>query len=208
MNYVEYWNNVYQNKVKFVSNGNDADIPWDIKQPDPNLCELFNFGNKQQGKVLEIGCGSGFDSKYLASLGFDVIAIDVSEEAIQIAKKHHGTNDVTFLNEDFFYYEPSVKFDIIYDRGFLHNYKNEGKFIFEKLSHITNDCGKYIVMTGNPHQQKINTSVPSPVYISEMEYYSFDWFKIILAKEITFNVIEGYENSLGYLFVFEKKNLS
>lgn len=48
--------------------------------PDEELVELFN--EKGEGKVLDIGCGRGRNSLYLASLGYNVVAVDVSKHAI------------------------------------------------------------------------------------------------------------------------------
>jgi len=40
-----------------------------------------------KGSVLDVGCGSGSHSLYLQNKGFDVKAIDISEGAIEVAKK-------------------------------------------------------------------------------------------------------------------------
>lgn len=48
--------------------------------PDEELVELFN--EKSEGKVLDIGCGQGRNGLYLASLGYQVIGVDVSKHAI------------------------------------------------------------------------------------------------------------------------------
>ena len=42
---------------------------------------------KKQGYALDLGCGAGVDSKYLAKNGFKVIAVDNSSDAIKQAKK-------------------------------------------------------------------------------------------------------------------------
>jgi 2-polyprenyl-3-methyl-5-hydroxy-6-metoxy-1,4-benzoquinol methylase len=41
----------------------------------------------RSGAVLDIGCGVGTTSLYLASLGFEVTGIDISDKAIALAKK-------------------------------------------------------------------------------------------------------------------------
>ena len=50
-----------------------------------------------KGKVLDVGCGAGSHSLYLLEKGFEVIAIDISENAIK-ACKLRGLNDVRVQN--------------------------------------------------------------------------------------------------------------
>lgn len=40
-------------------------------------------------RILDLCCGAGYDSMRLASLGADVVGIDLSEESLYIARKHN-----------------------------------------------------------------------------------------------------------------------
>jgi 2-polyprenyl-3-methyl-5-hydroxy-6-metoxy-1,4-benzoquinol methylase len=51
-------------------------------------------------KVLDIACGSGYGSKMFGLHGCKVTGMDVSEEAIKIAKKHNSHDNVTFQQGD------------------------------------------------------------------------------------------------------------
>ena len=53
----------------------------------------------EKGKILDIGCGPGFDFAYFVSKGFRVIGIDLSKEMLKLAKKrcHKGE----FRHQDF-----------------------------------------------------------------------------------------------------------
>jgi 2-polyprenyl-6-hydroxyphenyl methylase/3-demethylubiquinone-9 3-methyltransferase len=42
-------------------------------------------------KVLDIGCGGGFLSNYLAEVGFTVIGLDAAAESLMIARRHDAT---------------------------------------------------------------------------------------------------------------------
>lgn len=55
--------------------------PWGLT-PRPVLID--NLENFKKGSVLDLGCGDGKDSKYLASKGFSVMAVDKSQDAINI----------------------------------------------------------------------------------------------------------------------------
>lgn len=43
-----------------------------------------------KGKILDLGCGSGRDSKYFKGLGFEVVALDLSEELAKKASEYIG----------------------------------------------------------------------------------------------------------------------
>ena len=43
-----------------------------------------------QGKILDLGCGSGRDSKYFLNSGFKVVAMDISEELGKRASEYIG----------------------------------------------------------------------------------------------------------------------
>ena len=201
-----YWKNVYRGKVKFASKNNSDVIPWEIKTVDPNLKQFLDSIDLNTGKLLELGSGSGYDSVYLADHGFNVTAIDVSEDVIELSKKIHVNSKVNFVAADFFQDITDKKFDVIYDRGFLHNYKNRLQEIFEKLNILLTDNGKLIIITGSPCQPIIDSCMPPPIFLGEIEYYSSKFFKIVLAKEIPFITDIDFENCLGYMFVLEKIN--
>jgi SAM-dependent methyltransferase len=203
--YKQYWKDVHKNKFKFASKTGSSVLPWDIKTVDSNLKELLDILNLCQGKLLELGCGTGYDTKYLSEKGFDVTAIDISEDAVEIAKQNtHGLN-IDYIVGDFFNDLPDKQFDIVYDRGFLHNYQDSFLEIFEKLNAIMTEGGKYIFITGNPNQPIIKTCMPPPVFLGAIESYSSNWFKVVLVKEIVFKVDENYQDCLGYIFLLEKR---
>lgn len=54
------------------------------------LHTLFRRWIPSQGKILEIGCGSGRDAYFLASLGCFVVALDGSDAMLQAAQKRHS----------------------------------------------------------------------------------------------------------------------
>ena len=46
------------------------------------------------GRALDLGCGEGADSVWLAERGWDVVAVDISETALGRAKEAAGTRGV------------------------------------------------------------------------------------------------------------------
>lgn len=61
---------------------------WDYKFPSQELVTTVAVkGVPQNGIALDVGCGAGRDAIFLAQCGYKVIAIDISEKAIEIAKE-------------------------------------------------------------------------------------------------------------------------
>jgi SAM-dependent methyltransferase len=68
--------------------------------------------------VIDLGCGRGFHSDLLATLGFEVVGVDASQTGIAAAKAAYAAPsflcmDAAKLSQHF---EPD-SFDVIYDRG-------------------------------------------------------------------------------------------
>ena len=105
-----------------------GNLPWDITEPDDNLLDLVGNGTVSPGKALEIGCGTGTDSLWLASRGFSVTGVDIAPEAIEMARRKMNGQALScdfavmnFLEVDNF----SQQYDFIFDRGCFHSFHED-----------------------------------------------------------------------------------
>ena len=74
------------------SEGNVSMIPWSRGDPHQFLVE-WTESNNPKGKALVVGSGLGEDAAYLAKLGWDVTAFDISPTAIEWSSRiHDGLN--------------------------------------------------------------------------------------------------------------------
>lgn len=102
---------------------------WDSDKTPPELKAMVG-SLPPNGRILDLGCGTGTNAIYLAEHGFDVTAVDFSKTAIEMARKkaqHKNASldfwvaDVTKL--DFL----ETSFDLVFDLGCLHSINQEGR---------------------------------------------------------------------------------
>ena len=84
---------------------------------------IVNFSQFRGKKVLEIGCGSGYDAYMFCKNGADYTGIDIAEENIGAAKKHLGHYGYRprFVQMDASSMLFEQEFDFIYSFGVLHH---------------------------------------------------------------------------------------
>lgn len=190
-------------------------VPWDSSEPPQELVELIEQGKIKPGKALDIGCGTGYYSIYLAGKGFDVTGIDVSENAIREAtKKAVGLKaKVKFIALDALEISSLADtYDFVLEWGLLHFVMPEfrEKYVKDVASKI-NKGGKYIVLTFNDQSPewgggKYRVGITrTPLYYSSMdelkELYK-PYFKILEARtRPTFFKNSGNNHLENYLFL-------
>ena len=104
---------------------NDVEkMPWYEKDLDLDLKEEIELKNLHSGKFLDLGTGPGTQAMQISNLGFDVTGSDLSNSAIERAKKlYPNTSYIVddILNSKFL----DNAFDYILDRGVFHIFEQE-----------------------------------------------------------------------------------
>ena len=101
----------------------EGDLPWDSGEPDGHLASVIERYGIEPGNALEVGCGTGTNTIWLARQGFAVTALDISENAIAAARAKVAAAkvDCELLVADFLAEEvPGAPFRFAYDRGVFH----------------------------------------------------------------------------------------
>jgi SAM-dependent methyltransferase len=115
------------------------DIPWNIETPPEILQALITNNVLRPCKVIELGCGAGNYVIYFAKNGFDATGVDISEHAIDMARKSASREGIpcSFVAADVLgdLSEIIDKFDFVYDWELLHHI-----FPDERDQYIRNVC--------------------------------------------------------------------
>jgi SAM-dependent methyltransferase len=113
-----WWDGFYADRSKAV--------PFFVAKPDENLAGCLARGAIAPGRALDLGCGPGRNAIHLASLGFEVDAVDLSPAAIAWAEERarEAGADIRFRCADAFALTPEElpgPYDLIYDSGCFHH---------------------------------------------------------------------------------------
>ncbi len=202
-----------------------GEAAWTHSKPPAELIELVETGKIKPCKVLDVGCGEGFYAIYLASKGFDVLCIDISEKAIKYAKenaKKAGVN-IRFKVMDLRDLpELKGKFNFVLEWAILHGiaFEERQKHI-ENVNNLLNENGKYFSVCFNiqdvkftgpgkririvPEGRKISSGMKMYFsFLDELKELFGPNFKIIESKVFEKPGAGGRLNIWNYFFM-EKK---
>ena len=99
----------------------EQDLQWFSECPSPIVSETIrDFSVSPQSKLLEIGCGEGRDAYPLLQRGFDLLATDVSPEAIAFCKRKFPQFASHFQVADCIADSLDRRFDFIYAVAVIH----------------------------------------------------------------------------------------
>ncbi|MFH1807712.1 MAG: class I SAM-dependent methyltransferase [Pseudomonadota bacterium] len=103
----------------------DGFLPWDTGRADAHLLRVVEERGIRPGRAVELGCGTGTNSIWLAQQGFDMTGLDLAPTAVQRARAKAEAAGVAceFVNADILNDPlPAGPFDFAYDRGCLHTF--------------------------------------------------------------------------------------
>jgi ubiquinone/menaquinone biosynthesis C-methylase UbiE len=136
------WDQIYRNYPL-------EELGWELGKPRPILVEFIEKGLVKKGKALDICCGAGTNTIYLAEKGFDITGIDISPTAIEYAKKKAELAKVKLdLRVHDFLQLPfsDQAFDLVFDMGCFHHVKADDRVTFINGVHrVLKKGGNYLL---------------------------------------------------------------
>ena len=129
--------------------------PWDIGRPQPAVLRLAESG-LLDGRVLDAGCGTGENALLAASLGADVVGVDVSSLAIERARDKAASRS---LNARFEVADAlslgdlGLTFDTVIDIGLFHSLDDDGQARYvASLASVLRSGGRCYLMCFSDRQ--------------------------------------------------------
>jgi len=160
-----------------------GDTPWDVGQPDFNLIEVVTQKPIPSCKVLDIGCGTGDNSIWLARNHFQVIGTDTSDIALEKAKDKASRANVecNFMLVDFLRNKiEGSPFGFVFDRGCFHSFSSENNrrsFAKNVAAHLE-EAGLWLTIVGNADEHRQGHGPPQRTAVD-----------IVLAVEPYFEIL-------------------
>lgn len=130
-----------------------SQLPWSHAEPTLFLAELCQ--QRPAGRALDIGCGSGTDSVYLAQRGWSVTALDFVPKALEYTTQRAAQAgvSVTPVVADITEWEVPAPFDLVLDHGLLHNMDPVRYPAYrERLIRAVAEHGDFVLLHWHPSQ--------------------------------------------------------
>ncbi|WP_327053087.1 class I SAM-dependent methyltransferase [Halomicrococcus gelatinilyticus] len=196
----DWWNDAY-----------DDDPPWDVGRPQPALVRLVEDG-VVDGRVLDVGCGTGTNALYLAEHGHPVTGVDVSERAIEQAreKARRASDDedrnVRFRVADALDLSADLgPFDSVVDSGTFHVFEDEqrGTYVDNLAAVLRSGGHAFVLAFGNDAPDDWGPNLVSRDDVTDA-FSSDDW-RIDDVRETVFLANHGDDEVAGLLAVVERR---
>jgi 2-polyprenyl-3-methyl-5-hydroxy-6-metoxy-1,4-benzoquinol methylase len=131
----QHWENIYRTRPL-------NEVSWYQPVPETSLSFLKQFRVPSDARIIDIGGGDSFFADNLLALRYrDITVLDISEAAIERAKKRLGESagQVKWIIADAASFQPPEKYDFWHDRATFHFLTDE-----EEISNYLNTAWQNI----------------------------------------------------------------
>ncbi|MFG1706546.1 class I SAM-dependent methyltransferase [Nonomuraea sp. M3C6] len=130
-------------------------LPWDIGRPQPAFLDLAQAG-VIQGRVLDVGCGTGEHTLMCAALDLDATGVDLAPKAINLAQDKARERGLTarFLRHNALRLaELGESFDTVLDSLVFHIFSDDNRAAYvESLRSATKPGGRLFLLCFSDRQ--------------------------------------------------------
>ena len=147
--------------------------------------KIFKLNNLNPELVLELACGTGNFTKKLVDEGYDVIALDNSEQMLDVAREK--CENVLFLNQDMTEFELYGTVDAIICVLDGVNYITDKRKLQKmfKLCHNYLNYGGVLIFDINS-EYKLKNILGNNTYITDTEDIFYSWENELVGDKVNF----------------------
>jgi SAM-dependent methyltransferase len=162
-----------------------GDLPWDTGLPSSELQRVVRDHRIAPCRALELGCGTGTNSVWLAQQGFDVTGVDLAPLAVEKARKRAEAAGVKahFLAADLLALaDLAPPCDFFFDRGCYHAIRRSAPHDYAPaVARRLAPGARGLILAGNAREPH----TPGPPVVTEQQ----------LRDELgpTFNILDLHE---------------
>lgn len=202
----QHWETMYA--------GPTDSLPWEIVTPPHDLTDLIKHRVITGGTALDIACGTGNYSLYLAEKGFTVTGVDFSQNALGIATKRAAAAQlpVMFIQGDALALSQVLagqSFDFILDYSLLHHISpDDVKAYAQQFKSLLKPQGKLLLVCYSNHDADSKGATHATgKYGNEMYYRTRQEIENMYSnlKELSYapTQLGKRAHHKGHAFVFE-----
>lgn len=162
--------------------------PWDSGVPPPELIEVIEGQRRlHPGRALDLGCGTGTTSVYMASKGWDVTGVDFVPRPIRAAraKALAATHPVLFLVGDVTrLHELPIEpgFDLLFDQGCFHSLSEAAQPAYrEQVTRMARSGATYLLYAFGRQPERRRRFFPRGITPDEVRA-RFSDFELVEAR--------------------------
>ena len=186
----------------------EGNLPWDTGRPSSQLQRVLGAHGIRPGRVLELGCGTGVNSVWLAGQGWEVVGVDFAPLAIERAQRRARAAGIAarFLVADVLQLpDLGGPFDFFFDRGCYHAVRRDHPDVYAPaVARQLTPGARGLILAGNAREPH----VPGPPVVSEEELRAElgGEFQIVELEEFRFDEAPGVpQQFLGWSCLVEKR---
>lgn len=150
-------------------------VSWSSGESSPIVLDTIrNYGLGPSHRMLEIGCGEGRDSRAVLEGGYQLLATDISEEAVEYCKKSMPAYRERFQVLDCLHGAHRGEYDFIYAVAVVHMLvldEDRNRFYRFIREHLT-ETGIALICTMGDGVEERQSGIDSAFELQEREHES------------------------------------